>query len=117
MDIPWTGEQLKGLPVKFLVRDRDTKFTLSFDEVSRAEGIRITRTPVRAPQENAFAERFVGTVRRECLDRMLTLGRRHLERTLTEYVVHYTAIDPTGVWVSWHYAMSNRRHRSIVPSH
>ena len=76
-------------PVKFLIRDRDTKFTSSFDEVFRAEGIRIIRTPVRAPQANAFAERFVGTVRRECLDRMLIFGRRHLEAVVHEYVDHY----------------------------
>jgi putative transposase len=76
-------------PVKFLIRDRDTKFTSSFDEVLRADSIRIIRTPVRAPRANAFAERFVGTVRRECLDRMLIFGRRHLEQVLAEYVVHY----------------------------
>ena len=75
-------------PVKFLNRDRDTKFTSSFDGVFKTEGIRIIRTPVRAPRANAFAERFVGTVRRECLDRMLIFGRRHLERVLAEYVAH-----------------------------
>ena len=80
--------------VKFLIRDRDAKFTSSFDEIFRAEGIRIIRTPVRAPRANAFAERLVGTVRRECLDRMLILGRRHLERVLAEYVVHYNEHGP-----------------------
>jgi len=75
-------------PVRFLIRDRDTTFTSSFDEVFRADGIRIIHAAVRAPRANAFAERFVGTVRRECLDRMLILGRRHLERVLAEYVVH-----------------------------
>ena len=65
--------------IKFLVCDRDTKFTGSFDTVFIAEGIRIIKTPVQAPRANAIAERFVRTARRECLDRMLMLGRRHPE--------------------------------------
>jgi len=81
-------------PVKFVMRDRDAEFTSSLDEVFRADGIRIIRTPTRAPRANAFAERFVGTVRRECLDRMLILGRRHLERVLAEYMVHYNCHRP-----------------------
>jgi len=99
----WVVQQARNLamvledriiPVKFLIRDRDTKFTSSFDEVFRADGIRIIRTPVRAPRANAFAERLVGTVRRECLDRMLILGRRHLERVLAEYIAHYNGHRP-----------------------
>jgi len=98
---PWVVQQARNLtmaledrvhPVKFLIRDRDTKFTSSFDEVFRADGIRIIRTPIRAPRANAFAERFVGTVRRKC--RMLILGRRHLERVLDEYVAHYNGHRP-----------------------
>ena len=94
----WVVQQARNLtmvlddrvhPVRFLVRDRDAKFTSSFDEVFKAEGVRIVRTPVRAPRANAFAERFVGTVRRECLDRMLIFSRRHLERVLAEYIAHY----------------------------
>jgi transposase InsO family protein len=81
-------------PVKLLIRDRDTKFTSSFDEVFRADGIRIIRTPVRAPRAKAFAERFVGTVRRGCLDRILIFGRRHLERVLAQYIAHYNGHRP-----------------------
>jgi transposase InsO family protein len=80
--------------VKFLVRDRDTKFTASFDEVFRAEGIRVIKTPVRSPRANAIAERFVGTARRECLDRFLIFRRRHLEQVLAEYVAHYNEHRP-----------------------
>ena len=98
----WVTQQARNLsyelserrPVKFLIRDRDAKFPDSFDEVFRADGIRIVRTPVRAPRANAICERVIGTLRRECLDRMLTLGRRHLEAVLTEYVDHYNAHRP-----------------------
>jgi putative transposase len=79
---------------KFLVRDRDAKFTDTFDAVFASEGIRILRTPVRAPRANAIAERWVGTVRRELLDRMLILGRRHLETVLADCVAHYNQHRP-----------------------
>jgi len=79
---------------KFLIRDRDAKFTGSFDEVFRSEGLRVIRTPVRAPQANAYAERWVGTLRRECLDWILIIGRRHLESVLREYVAHYNEHRP-----------------------
>lgn len=76
-------------PIRFLIQDRDTKFTSTFDEVIRSQGIRIIRTQIQTPRANAFAERFVGTVRREYLDRRPIFGRRHLEHVLAEYIVHY----------------------------
>ena len=99
----WVVQQARNLttvlaerarPVRYLVRDRDTKFSTSFDEVFRSEGTTVIRTPVRAPRANAFAERFVGTIRRECLDRMLVFNRRHLELVLREYVDHYNTHRP-----------------------
>jgi hypothetical protein len=83
-----------GRSIKFLIRDRDTKFTTSFDEVLRSEGIRVIKTPVRSPRANAYAERWVRTVRNECLDHMLILGRGQLERVLREYVTHYNRQRP-----------------------
>ena len=80
--------------IKFLIRDSDTKFTASFDAVFAADGTRVITTPVRAPRANAICERVIGTIRRECLDRMLILGRRHLEAVLAEYVEHYNAHRP-----------------------
>src|ERR1019366_4670624 len=114
----WVVQQARNLtmvlaeracPVKFLVRDRDAKFTASFDEVFRSERIRIIRTPVRAPRANAFAERFVGTIRRECLDRMLIFTRRQLALVLAEYVDHYNTHRP-------HRSLDQTTPLSISPS-
>jgi putative transposase len=80
--------------IKFLIRDRDAKYSGPFDEVFRSEGVRVTRTPIRAPRANAIAERFVRTARRECLDHILVLGERHLARVLREYVRHYNKERP-----------------------
>jgi putative transposase len=92
----WVTQQTRNLGldfadqgVRFLIRDRDSKYSGPFDEVFRGEGIRILKTPVRAPKANAIAERFVRTVRSECLDWLLILNRRHLERVLRVYVEHY----------------------------
>jgi len=98
-DSAWVTQQARNLAVsiqgegrspRFLIHDRDTKFTGRFDEVFRSEGTRIVLTPIRAPNANAFCERWVGTVRAECLDWRLILGRRHLERTLRTCIDHYT---------------------------
>jgi putative transposase len=80
--------------VCFLIRDRDSKFTRDFDSVFRSEGIEIIRTPVRAPKANAIAERFVRTVRSECLDWLLVFNRQHLERALCVFVDHYNRHRP-----------------------
>jgi putative transposase len=80
--------------IRFLIRDRDSKFTREFDTVFRSEGIEIIRTPVRAPKANGVAERFIRTVRAECLDWLLIVNRRHLERTLRVFVDHYNGHRP-----------------------
>lgn len=83
-----------GRRFRFLVRDRDTKFTTSFDAVFASIGIKSIRTSVRSPRANAFAERWVRTVREECLDHLLVYSRRHLESVLAEYVNHYNQARP-----------------------
>jgi transposase InsO family protein len=75
-------------------------FTASFDEAFRTEGLRIVKTPIRSPRANAFAERSVNTVRRECIDRLLILGRRHLEQVLTMYVAPTTRTARIVHWTS-----------------
>ena len=80
--------------LRFLFRDRDTKFTASFDHVFASIGAKTIRTPVRSPQANAFAERWVRTVREDCLDHLLVLSRGQLERILAEYVCHYNRACP-----------------------
>jgi putative transposase len=79
---------------RFLIRDRDSKFPRAFDDVFTADGTHIITTPVQAPNAGAFAERWVRTVRQECLDWTLIWGRRHLERVLDEYVRHYNDQRP-----------------------
>lgn len=86
----------EGLPasVRFLVRDRDSKYTRSFDAVFETEGARVILTPIRAPKANAFAERLIRTVRSEVLDLTLVLGRRHLDHLLARYAEHYNSHRP-----------------------
>jgi transposase InsO family protein len=80
--------------LRFLIRDRDSKFTTAFDAVFAGAELRIIRTPVRAPRANAIAERFIGTLRRECLDHLLITGPRHLDIVLREYIQHYNGHRP-----------------------
>jgi putative transposase len=79
---------------RFLIRDRDSKFTTAFDAVFTGADIRIIRTPIRAPRANGIAERFIGTLRRECLDHILITGTRHLDAVLREFTHHYNAHRP-----------------------
>ena len=99
----WTAQQARNLLMdlgehatrfKFLIRDRDSKLTAVFDEVLAGNGMRIIKTPVRSPRANSFAERYVGTLRRECLDHLLIHGERHLRRILAEYARHYNEHRP-----------------------
>jgi transposase InsO family protein len=94
----WVAPQARNLmmdleegagPFKFMIRDRDSKFTALFDKVFRAEGIRIVLCAPQAPRMNAITERWVGSVRREILDRILIVNAAHLRRVLTEYEDHF----------------------------
>ena len=89
----WTLQEQRS-SFRFLIHDRDSKFSRAFDEVFRSEGIRIIKTPVRSPKANAFAERFVRTARAECLDWLLIINRRHLERVLRVFTDHYNTHRP-----------------------
>ncbi len=97
----WMRQQARNLAieerledVRFLLHDRDAKFSGPFDEILRGEGVRVIKTPVQAPRANAVAERWVRSVRNECLDHVLVFGRRHLEQILRSYVAHFNAERP-----------------------
>lgn len=89
----WRAEDL-GLAVQFLICDHDRKFPFALEHILGAQGVRVIRTPLQAPVANCYAERWVGTARRECLDWLIILGRRHLERVLGEFVDHYNHARP-----------------------
>jgi transposase InsO family protein len=100
---PWVTQRARQLTwtlaecpqsFRFLIRDRDQKFTHGFDDVFRGSGLEIIRTPCRAPQANGVAERFVRTVRSECLDWLLILNDQHLERVLDVFADHYNGHRP-----------------------
>ncbi len=91
--VAWTFAE-RADPVRFLIRDHDGKFTGGFDAVFAAEHIRIVRTPIQVPEANGIAERFVRTARSECLDWLLILNARHLERVLAEFIDHYNGWRP-----------------------
>jgi transposase InsO family protein len=95
----WVAQQLReATPFDqqptFLLRDNDAKFGPAFARVAEASGIRIVRTPVRAPRANALIKRFLGSVRRECLDHVLILGERHLHQVLREYLGYFNQARP-----------------------
>ncbi|MEO8288178.1 MAG: integrase core domain-containing protein [Chloroflexota bacterium] len=95
----WSAQQLReatpyGEAPKFLIRDNDSKYGEKFTRVAESTGIEVLRTPYRAPRANAFCERFLGSVRRECLDHILILGEQHLHRVVKEYVHFYNSARP-----------------------
>ena len=95
----WVAQQLReatpfGTAPRFLIRDNDRKYGPAFDRVAVGSRITVLRTPIRAPRANATCERFLGSVRRECLDHVLVLGEGHLRRVLREYTAYFNSARP-----------------------
>jgi putative transposase len=121
-DSAWVTQQARNVSfdladgdprVRFLIRDRDSKYTASFDEVFLSDKTEVICTPIRAPKANAFAERWVRTVRTECLDWMLIFGRRHLEQVVELYVEHYNRARPhRGIALDTPIGLNNRAGRA-----
>jgi len=98
-DQQWTAQQLRnatpfGKGPRFIIRDRDCKFGADFDRAVQALGTRVIKTAVRTPDMNATCERFLGSVRRECLDHVIVLSERHLLAVLAEYVRYFNRVRP-----------------------
>jgi putative transposase len=132
----WVAQQARNVvaaldaeatAVRFLIRDRDSKFTRAFDDVWRGLGAEVILTPIQAPNANAVAERWVGTVRQECLDHLLLVGRRQLVRVLHSYVEHYNrhrphrgldlpALEPLECWEEADRSAAARQphHRDVL---
>jgi putative transposase len=95
----WVAQQLReatpfGTALNYLIRDNDSKFGATFDQVAAGVGIQVLRTPFQAPKANAFVERFIGSVRRECLDHLVVLGEQHLVQVMNAYVQYFNTARP-----------------------
>jgi transposase InsO family protein len=96
---PFVAQQLReatpyGQSPKYLIHDNDNKFGCNFDRVARTSGIKLLKTPIHAPQANAVCERFLRSVRRECLDHLLILHEKQLQRVLKEYMTYFNQARP-----------------------
>jgi len=111
----WVAQQLReATPERtaptYLIRDNDSKFGPDFARVAAASGIEILRTPYRAPRANAYCERFLGSVRRECLDHLLILGEAHLRRALRAYGAYFNDARP-------HQGIDQQVPAGVAPAH
>jgi putative transposase len=122
----WAARQARSLLMdlgeragrfRFLIRDRDGKFTAAFDGVFAGNGTRVIKTPVRSPQANSFAERFVGRLRRECLDHVLIFGEQHLRNVLAEYAQHYNGHRPSPGVPRLSHDVALVRHLPVLTTH